>query len=274
VEKTVAHISDLHVGRDAQTDRAARELCQALLEAGVNDVLITGDVTHRGRSAELAAFERAFAPLADRLVVVPGNHDRLGDDVARALMPGPRVQTLLRPGLFVIRLDSTAPHNRRLIDAHGDLTRQDMAAVEAALASAPPGAVTALMLHHHLVPLPEDHLGERLAALLGWPNASELSLGRELLVRLHGRCDLVLHGHRHAASELVLLPRTGRSLRVLNAGSTPELGRARLITHAEGRVLSERWLDSRERPTVRAARTVVRRRASLFAARRSSAAAG
>jgi metallophosphoesterase superfamily enzyme len=47
-------------------------------------VLVTGDVTHRGRLREWAAFEKAFEPLIEsgRLTAVPGNHDRLGDDMA------------------------------------------------------------------------------------------------------------------------------------------------------------------------------------------------
>jgi 3',5'-cyclic-AMP phosphodiesterase len=52
----------------------------------------------------------------------------------------------------------------------------------------------------------------------------------------------VLHGHRHAPGEVVLLPRAGRPLRILNAGSTPSEGRARLITHVAGRVLADRWV--------------------------------
>jgi 3',5'-cyclic-AMP phosphodiesterase len=243
VTRTIAHISDLHVGRDADADAAAAALARALLDERVDDVLLTGDVTDHGRSEELATFERAFAPLASRLVVVPGNHDRLGGDAAQALMPGPRVQVELRPGLFVIRLDSTAPHNRRLLDSHGELTPRTFAEVEHAVAGAPRGALVALMLHHHLLPLPADHLGERLASMLGWPNAAELDLGRALVDRLRDRCDLVLHGHRHAASELVLLPRSGRALHVLNAGSTPELGRVRLVTHDAGRIVRQRWLE-------------------------------
>ncbi|MFL5302170.1 MAG: metallophosphoesterase family protein, partial [Anaeromyxobacteraceae bacterium] len=90
ISRTLAHVSDLHLGRDARTDAAAA-LVRALLHEGVDDVLVTGDVTHRGRDRELATFERLFAPLADRLVVVPGNHDRAGDDLAARLMPGARV---------------------------------------------------------------------------------------------------------------------------------------------------------------------------------------
>ncbi len=250
--RTLAHISDLHIGRDPETDAAAAGVAGALLDAGVDEVLLTGDVTHRGRRTELDFFERAFAPLAGRLMVVPGNHDRAGEDAAQALMPGSRVQVQRRASLFVIRLDSTAPHNRRLMDSHGALTPRDIASVEEAVANAPPGALVVLMLHHHLLPLPEDHLGERLASLLGWPNAAELDLGRDLVDRLRGHCDLVLHGHRHVPSEFVLESSSGRSLHVLNAGSTPALGRARVIRHAEGHIVAEGWLDVEARRQPRA----------------------
>jgi 3',5'-cyclic-AMP phosphodiesterase len=240
--RTLAHVSDLHLGRDAETDAAVADLCHALVAADPEAVLVTGDVTHRGRDAELDLFRRLFAPLDERLVVVPGNHDRLGGDLKAELMAGGRVQAELRPGMFVVRLDSTGAHNRRWIASHGALTADDVTAVERAVEAAPAGVLVVLMLHHHLLPLPEDHLGERLATLLGWPNAAELELGRELVERLRGRCDLVLHGHRHAPGEVVLLPRAGRPMRILNAGSTPAEGRARLITHAAGRVLADRWL--------------------------------
>jgi hypothetical protein len=74
---------------------------------------VTGDLTHRGRTGELELFEHAFARIRDRLVIVRGNHDRLGDDVARAIMPGTRVDVEIRHGLFVVRVDSTGPHSAR-----------------------------------------------------------------------------------------------------------------------------------------------------------------
>ncbi len=251
VERTIAHVSDLHLGRDQRTDASMARLADALHQAAVDVVLVTGDVTHRGRRCELAAFEAIFAPLRDRTVVVPGNHDRLGDDAARLLMPRGRIEVDARPGLHIVRLDSTAPHNRALLSSHGELSEADIAAVDSAVRAAPPGTLVALMLHHHLLPLPEDHLPERLATWLGWPNAAELQLGRDLLEALRGRCDLVVHGHRHAAGALVLPGSAGRPLHVMNAGSTPELGQARVFTHAAGRILSERWLDVDRRPSWR-----------------------
>jgi len=255
--RTFAHISDLHLGRDAPTDAAVERLAEALLAAEVDLVLLSGDVTHKGRPCELELFERTFAPLRSRLRLVPGNHDRAGHDVREQLMPGPRVQGEALGELFLVRVDSTAPHNKSLLDAHGELTREDLGEVEAVVERAPRGALVVLMLHHHPLKLPFDHVGERLVSLLGWPCAEELDLGQELVERLRGRCDLILHGHRHALAERRLLAPGGRALRVLNAGSTPELRLARLVMHAGGRILSERWLHLGEerlpRPSARRA---------------------
>jgi len=243
----LAHVSDLHIGRDAATDAAARRVAAALMASDAAAVLVTGDVTHRGRTAELARFEALFAPLlaSGRAIVVPGNHDRLTEDAGRTLMPHGRVDLTTRPGLHVVRLDSTAPHNRRLLSSHGLLTHEDVAEVEDALEHTPGGALTILMLHHHVHPLPEELVGERLAAWLGWPNAAELRLGWRLLERIRGKCDLVLHGHRHVPSELVLDANGPRPLRVLNAGSTVELGCFRELEWRANRLVAARWRDVR-----------------------------
>lgn len=241
--QTIAHVSDLHVG-ERRSGEALSAIVAALEGAAVDLVLVTGDVTHRGRLGELERFTRAFAPLRERLLVVPGNHDRMGDDAGRWLMPGGRVAVSSRPGMYVVRFDSTAPHNRGLLACHGRLSVADVHAVDSAVGAAPPGALVVLMLHHHLLPLPGDLLVERLASLVGLPNASELERGRELVDRLRGRCELIVHGHRHSAGEVLLPPRSAsRPLRILNAGSTPELGRVRLLSASGGHVVAERWLE-------------------------------
>jgi 3',5'-cyclic AMP phosphodiesterase CpdA len=241
----IAHLSDLHIGRDAATDRAAELLAEAVEDAGVASVIVTGDVTHRGRTAELSRFEALFRRLdaLGRLVVVPGNHDRLGDGAAAALMPGGRVAVASRPGLYVVRVDSTGPHNRRLLSAHGLLTEADLAAVDSALEAAPEGALTVLALHHHPLALPPDALSEHLSDLLGWPNAAELQRGGELLALARSRCDLVLHGHRHIPSEHLLGAGDERPLRVANAGSTTELLRFRVFAARGGRVDAHGWVE-------------------------------
>jgi len=240
--RTIAHLSDLHIGKSPANDEAARALVASLLAARVGRVLVSGDVTHRGRVEELRTFRRIFAPLRDRLVVVPGNHDRLGEDAGRWLMAG-RVQVLAEEGLHLVRVDSTAPHNRSLLDGHGELSDRDVSLVEAALETAAPGALVVVMLHHHLHELPEDGFWERVSTRLGWPNAGELELGGLLLERMLGRCDLVLHGHRHATSASLLGASSARPLRVLNAGASTELGRVRVLRHARGKVRAIGWLD-------------------------------
>jgi 3',5'-cyclic-AMP phosphodiesterase len=242
----LAHISDLHFGRSAETNANAGRLCAALIESGVETVIATGDITHRGLERELAQFESTFAPLisAGRLIVIPGNHDCLGDDVSRTLMDGPRVQTATRPGVYVVRVDSTAPHNRSWINGHGSLDDADLDAIDAALDAAPAGCLVVIALHHHVLPMPEEHAMERLSSWLGFGFTSELARGRDLLTRVRGRCDLVLHGHRHVprGARLFCAP---RPLYVFNAGSSTELGRVRLFAHdGAGDLLGgPLWLD-------------------------------
>lgn len=251
--RTLVHLSDLHVGRDEATDEAARRLSRMLVEARVDQVLLTGDITHRGLATELTRFERIFAPLleAGRLAAVPGNHDRLGDDAARGIMRGGRVAVTSVPGLHVVRLDSTAPHNRSLIDGHGSLSTRDVEDVRLALDEAPPGALPVLMLHHHVLPLPVEDLAERLATLVGLPCADELPLGEDLLGRILGRCRLVLHGHRHVPAEFRVALPGAMPMRILNAGSSTQLGRARILAHVGGELAWEGWLSA-ESVTARA----------------------
>ncbi|HET8733464.1 MAG TPA: metallophosphoesterase, partial [Anaeromyxobacteraceae bacterium] len=204
------------------------------------------DVTHRGLATELERYESIFAPLLEsgRLIAVPGNHDRLGEDAGRGIMRGGRVAVTSAPGLHVVRVDSTAPHNRSLLDGHGSLSRQDVDDVRLALAEAPRDALTVVMLHHHVLPLPVEDLAERLATFVGLPCADELPLGEDLLGEIHGMCRLVLHGHRHVPAEFrVALPGEA-AMRILNAGSSTVLGRARILAHVGGELTWEGWLAS------------------------------
>jgi len=243
--QTLAHLSDLHLGRSPGEEVRSAQLCRALIDIGVDHVLVTGDVTNRGRLRELAAFERAFAPLLDagRVTVIPGNHDRLGDDLGDTLMPGARVQVAEAAGLHIIRVNSTGDHNRSWIAGHGALDDADLDAVDAALAVAPTDKLVVIAVHHHVLPLPEEHVAERLSSFFGWPFTAELERGRELLDRVRGRCGLVLHGHRH-------VPRGVRvevdgdaagAVQVFNAGSSTELGGARVFEHAAGELVCDPW---------------------------------
>jgi 3',5'-cyclic-AMP phosphodiesterase len=247
MRKTLAHLSDLHFGASQTALERAAEIVRALLLADIDHVVVTGDVTDNGRAHELALFHRTFAPLLEqgRLTVVPGNHDRLGDDAGAWFMAGKRVDTIELPGAYLVRVDSTGPHNRTSVLAgHGDLCEQVLDEISEALENAPSGALVAILLHHHPVFLPEEGLLERLANILNLPFAAELTLGDELLRRALGRCDLVLHGHRHVPSAKILGPERARPLRVYNAGCTTARRGMNVFTHAAGVLVDEpRWLQ-------------------------------
>jgi Icc protein len=249
--KMLAHLSDLHLGRSAEDDGQAEKLARALVEIGIDHVLVTGDLTHRGRRREWDLFHETFARLlADgRVTVVPGNHDRLGDDLGDAIMPGARVQIVTRDGLHIVRVNSTGDHNRSWIQGHGLLHEADLDAIDAALDETPRDHLAVIALHHHVVPLPEEHAAERLSNFLNLPFTIELGRGRELLQRLRGRCGLVLHGHRHVPRGVRLQEGGMHTVQIFNAGSSTLLGGARVFEHAGGVLVSSPWwLETSEAP--------------------------
>src|SRR5262249_48650150 len=138
----------------------------------------------------------------------------------------------------------TAPHNRSWITGQGHIGEDDIASVARAFSRTPPGSLACLLLHHHVMPLPGDDMVERFVDWLGRPWVSELAAGAEMLRRIRGRCDLVLHGHRHVPSERVLAPAGDRPLGIYNAGASPSLGRFRVFRHFAGRLLATpEWHD-------------------------------
>lgn len=245
---TLAHLSDLHFGMSAAVERAASALCRTLLAAKIDHVVVSGDITHRGRRDEYARFQQVFHPLlrTGRLTVVPGNHDRLGEDVRAEISGGSRVWRTSSDGLCVVAVDSTGPHNRTWLASHGAVTEDQLHRIDSLLADAPRDAIKVVALHHHPLPLPEDTLSERLVTRLGSINGSELSLGPRLVERLCGRCDLLLHGHRHIPRDVTLCPNERpRPLRIVNAGSSTELGQVRVFVHHRGRLIADPyWLST------------------------------
>jgi 3',5'-cyclic-AMP phosphodiesterase len=246
VQQTIAHLSDLHFGTSQTMLEQAAQINRALLAAGVDHVVVTGDITEGGRRRELDLYCQTFSALLGqgRMTIVPGNHDRLGDDVGASFMDGERVDVVQIPGAYLVRVDSTGPHNRTsVIAAHGVICDRALGEISNALDRAPAGALVAILVHHHPVSLPAENLLERLATRFGLPYADELSLGEAMLGLALGRCDLVLHGHRHVPSAKVLDPSGARPLRVYNAGSSPARGGVNVFAHLGGALVGEpRWL--------------------------------
>src|SRR5262249_14721487 len=163
--------SDLHIGLSPMIDRAAASLCEALVASDVDHVVVTGDVTHGGRATEMRRFGGIFEPLLARnkLSVIPGNHERMRDEAARALMADHA------DGLYLVKVDSTGPHNRSMLAGHGELNQSLIDEIEALLRRAPAGALRAILIHHHVLPLPVETFVEWFAMRMRWPFAYELS---------------------------------------------------------------------------------------------------
>lgn len=233
--RRLAHLSDLHL---SSSPERAEALVKRLMFDDVDHVVVTGDITHEGAHAEYALFCDVFTPLLrqGRVTFIPGNHDRTGDDVGHSWMNGKRVRAEQFDGLFLISVDSTGPHNRSYFASHGDICHEVLHQVDDAVSTAPAHCIVAVLLHHHLLPLPEESMPERLATRLGLPHACELELGMNMLGRLLGRCDLILHGHRHIPREFEFGTTNNRTLGMYNAGSSTELGAYRLFEHRDGQM--------------------------------------
>jgi len=241
--KTLAHISDLHIGKSAKHLEAAKAICHALIAALVDMVIVTGDVTEHGLKEEYRKFEEIFQDLfaQNKLLVVPGNHDRWGDDVGQSMMHGMRVSTTQTADACLIGIDSTEPRNHLRISGHGTITEYMMRDIEGAVTGIPQNTFVVLALHHHLLPQPEDLWIEKISNLFRLPFAKELYAGQQLITRLRGKCNLILHGHRHTLKETAMPG--DRVLGIYNAGATTLLGGFRIFTYQNGQLVGEpRWV--------------------------------
>ena len=81
--RRIAHISDLHFGRE--DPRVVAGLHEDIGEERADLVVVSGDLTQRARTHEFEAVERFLRGLPAPFVAVPGNHDIPLFDVWRRL---------------------------------------------------------------------------------------------------------------------------------------------------------------------------------------------
>jgi len=184
-------VSDLHFGArngldDAALEQAIRELVRRVAPGLV---VVSGDLTHRGRVEEHEAAAQYLRALGPPLLVVPGNHDI-------PMLPPERMLHTFRAferhwsidpvhsghGLEVIGLSSVTPWGYQ----RGRIRRSDLDRAVARLEASAPERLRVVVIHHQMAGAP-------------WRTRKRPLSGRnKVLRRLAGAgAELVLSGHVH-----------------------------------------------------------------------------
>jgi 3',5'-cyclic AMP phosphodiesterase CpdA len=188
--KRIAHISDLHFGRDDPAITLA--LLGELTAEPPSLLAVSGDLTQRARRREFEAARRFLDAIPAPKVVVPGNHDiPLFDVVRRLLSPFGRYERHVSrqknpfvelEGLAVLGVNTARPSTWK----DGRLSLAQIETVRTRLCAVPADDFKVLVTHHPFLPPPTDPapaiVGRGLSALV----AAE-SCG----------VDLLLAGHLH-----------------------------------------------------------------------------
>jgi 3',5'-cyclic AMP phosphodiesterase CpdA len=225
------HISDLHAGSVEET--AVERSLEPLLERTQPElIVVTGDLTHRGRRREherAAAFLRG---LGRPLLVIPGNHDIPYTFPARFTRPWAEferqwgtVEPVFRSDeLMVVGLNSVRPWRHQ----SGQIRSAQIARTAELLAEAPKGALRVVALHHHLIGAPwrsrKRPVAHRSKVLAGFVDAG---------------AELILAGHIHqaAVSERHEFEVDRNGLRGVTVSIAPGLGQPRPNRRGEARGL-------------------------------------
>ncbi len=157
--KTIAHISDLHFGRDIP--HVAEALAADLTAQHPTLVVASGDLTQRARGREFRAAHDYLARLPHPQLVVPGNHDVPLYDVARRFLApltrycrfidGELDPTFCDDQLLVVGLNTA----RSFTWKNGRISVEQIAALEGRL-SAGGLRVKVVVTHHPFLPPPGD----------------------------------------------------------------------------------------------------------------------
>lgn len=220
------HVSDLHFGGHGDP-----ELDRALLAQWSPDLVIaTGDLTHRGRREQHERAATFLRGLGVPVLAVPGNHDipyRIPARVRTPWVEFERQWQTTEPlfasaDLHVVGVNSVQPWRHQ----SGAVRDAQLARVREKLATAAPGALRVVALHHQLLNAPW-RARKRPVSRRGHVLQSVAGAG----------ADLILSGHVHQGTVS-----ERREFEVLDAGErtvvlsiAPGLGRPRPRRHGEAR---------------------------------------
>jgi 3',5'-cyclic AMP phosphodiesterase CpdA len=242
--KLIAHISDLHFGRE--DPHVVAGLLADLEQAKPQLVVVSGDLTQRARRAEFARARTFLDALPAPWLAVPGNHDiPLWDVIHRLRSPLGRFRRLitndltpfhLDDELAVIGLNTARSHSWK----RGRLSSDQLEGARKLLQPLPASVLKIAVVHHNFVPRPD-----------GGGHQVMKEGQRALDIFDDAGVDLVLSGHLHrgySADTRVHWPGSRRSLIVVQCGtSVSRRGRGEpnaynLLTLTRDRVeIAHRW---------------------------------
>jgi 3',5'-cyclic AMP phosphodiesterase CpdA len=231
VPARLLHLSDLHVGtvEEPQVEAALGALID---RADPELIVVSGDLTHRGRADQHDRAATFLKRLGRPLVVVPGNHDIPWALPARLTHPFREFERHWQTtepvhrgeDIFVVGLNSVRPWRHQ---SGGVRSVQLLRAAEL-LAGAPAGAVRVVVLHHHLIGAP-------------WRSRKKPVARRShvLAALVDAGAELILAGHIHQAAvserhEFEVAPSV---LRGATVSIAPGLGQPRPDRRGEARGL-------------------------------------
>jgi 3',5'-cyclic AMP phosphodiesterase CpdA len=223
VTARVLHVSDFHLGR-GESATLLPALRTLAADVGPELLLVTGDVAHRGRLAELEQAAAVIRSLELPFLAVPGNHDIPYSFPARFTKTyttwdrvfGSHESVYASERVKVVGLCSVRPWRQQ----SGRLRAAQLERVARELQGTRAGVLRVVALHHHLAAPP-------------WRAGRKRPLARRdtaLRQLAEGGAELVVGGHVHQAGaaerrEFEVLNGEGRRALVLS--TAPGLGRPR-----------------------------------------------
>lgn len=189
----LVHLSDLHC--PARDPLQCEVLIDSIMAAGPDMVIVTGDLTRRGRKREFAAAAALLARLPGKLLVVPGNHDMplsglLKRPFARFAAFFPAMPLYLESDEVFVAGLNTAAGSRFGDWSLGDAPRERIEPVVALLKSQAKGRLAIVACHH---PLRPHILDVRRSTTARGPEAFQELAAAGMRV--------LLHGHLHRTSK-------------------------------------------------------------------------
>ena len=189
--KVIAHISDAHFGAHDAT--IAAHLIDEINSGEYDVVVVSGDLTQRGRVEQFQAARMWLDQLDPPILVVPGNHDvPLYDIYTRFLHPRDRYLSYiceeLEPTYFdsevaICGIDTTKTFTTK----HGRVTEEQVAHIATKLANL--GDRWKIVVAHHPLIVPAGQ-------------EDELVDGADMAIPVFENVgvDMILTGHLHTAS--------------------------------------------------------------------------